>query len=329
MQITNWENGISQQYFLQKLRLIFKFEKAHLFFTQRKTLMKKLLCLFTLLITFLGNAQQDPVLTQFWNNYSFINPATSAMDYKHQAAVQYRDQWVSLKGAPRSLLVNYNYAINRNHAIGVNYMYETIGFNKLNVAVLNYSYKIHFSDSITHFLSFGVGIGIGNNLLDYPLWIPPSSTADIYLPTKYNVTYPKLNLGVAYRYKNLFIGFGVTQVTGSSIIRSKPYFAYKPRVNYYFMAAYDFRITENFSLKPQLLIQTDAIRVNPQMNLLATLFKNYSLGVSYHYNNAIGFVTQVDILGKFRIGYSYDYSFGPFSNASKGTHEIVLGFHLK
>ena len=288
--------------------------------------MKKILFLFTLLLAFLGNAQQEPLLTQFWNSYSFINPATCGMDYKHQAAVQYRNQWDKVNGAPNSLFVNYNYAINRNNAVGVNYMYETIGLSKTNVAVLNYNYKIHFSDSITHFLSIGVGLGIGNFFNNNSLFIPSMGPN---FPSSSSTTYPKLNLGLAYRFKNLFVGIGVTQVTGKFLARTNAGFNYNPRQHYYFMAAYDFKFSEKFSLKPQLLIQTDAVKISPQLNLLATLFKNYSLGITYRLHDAIAFIAQVDIVGKFRIGYSYDYTIGALSLISKGTHEIVLGFHLK
>ncbi len=290
--------------------------------------MTKLLLLFTLLFSFLANAQQEPILTQFWNSYSFINPATCAMDYKHQATVQYRNQWDGVNGAPNSLLANYNYEINRNHGVGINYMYETIGYSKINVAVLNYNYRFHFSDSITHFLSVGAGLGMGNIAFDYT-----NANFNYYTinlnPLKYATTYPKLNLGIVYRFKNLFVGIGSTQITESLLSRSNTSYPYNPVRNYYFMSAYDFKLAKNFSLKPQLLFQTDIIFASTQINLLATLFKNYSLGFTYRSNDAFGFIAQVDIVGKFRVGYSYDYTINQLAGVSNGTHEVVLGFQLK
>lgn len=291
--------------------------------------MTKLLILFTLSFAFLSTAQQEPFLTQFWNSYSFVNPATCAMDYKHQAAVQYRNQWDGVNGAPNSLLANYNYEINLNHAVGVNYSYETIGNSKYNIGVLNYNYRIHFSDSITHFLLIGAGIGMGNYSADFTNFVYPTTVdSDYGLPSKATTTYPKLNLGVAYRFKNLFVGIGSTQITDAFLSRNNSAFIYKPVRHYYLMAAYDFKIVENFSLKPQLLIQTDAINISTQVNLLATLFKNYSLGFTYRTSDAFAFIAQVDIVGKYRIGYSYDRTTNKLAGISKGTHEIVLGVLL-
>ena len=113
--------------------------------------MKLYLLIISVFSIFLLSAQQEPALTQFWNSYSFMNPATCGMDYKHQAAVHYRNQWDGVNGAPNTLMANYNYSVHRNHSIGINYMHDKIGLSTFNVGMLNYNYKIHFSDSITHF----------------------------------------------------------------------------------------------------------------------------------------------------------------------------------
>jgi len=272
------------------------------------------------------HSQQEPHLTQFWNSYSFINPATCAIEFKHHGALQYRNQWDGVNGAPISLSGNYNYELNRNHGIGINYMSETIGFTKVNVGVLNYNYRFHFSDSLKHFLSIGVGIGIGTNSFD-------NSSSSFQAipgngPIKYNTTYPKLNVGLAYRWKNLFIAISSTQITEAYLARSTSGCAFRPARHYYFMTSYDFQIAPNFSLKPQVLMLTDAIKLSTDVNLLATLYKNYSIGLTYRANDAIAIIGQVDILGKFRIGYSYDVTTSKLNGISKGSHEIVLGFKL-
>ena len=277
---------------------------------------------------FILHSQQDLLLTQFWNNYSFINPATCAMDYKHHVVIHYRNQWDGVNGAPNSLLGNYNYELNRNHGIGINYMYETIGNDKVNIGVLNYNYRFHFSDSLKHFLSIGAGIGVGNRLIDNSKFIPPTVDLDPLL-VKSGTTYPKLNFGLAYQYKQFLVGLSSTQITEAFLARSKSGYAFHPARHYYFVTSYDFQIAPNFSLKPQVLVRTDAIKISTDVNLLATLYKNYSLGVTYRTVDAIAFIAQVDIVGRFRVGYSYDITTNTLKGISKGSHEIVLGFQLK
>lgn len=289
--------------------------------------MKRYLTFIFFFSSFVIVAQQEPIFTQFWNNYSYINPATAALDTKHQAAVQYRNQWDGVNGAPNTIMATYNYAINRNHAVGMNYMYETIGNSTLNGGMLNYNYRVHFSDSIVHFLSFGAGIGLGNIKYDFSDFMSSQVPGDLFLPA--NTTYPKLNVGVAYRYKNFFAGIGSTQVTEAFLARSQTGSGYHPVRHYYFMSSYNFMITDAFWLKPQVLLRTDVIKLSADLNLLATLYKNYSLGFTYRTNESYGFIAQVDIVGKYRIGYSYDYTTNAFQGISKGSHEITLGFQLK
>lgn len=290
--------------------------------------MKQLILLFTLLFSFFSDAQQEPVVTQFWNNYSFINPATCAMDFKHQASVLYRNQWDRVNGAPNTVMANYNYEINRNHAVGVNFMHEAIGVSRINVGVLNYNYRFHFSDSMTHFLSVGAGIGMGNHFIDYEKFYGSTiNVIDLAFPNA-TTNYPKVNVGVAYRFKKLFVGIGSTQVTEAFLARSNTGNPNRPARHYYLMSSYDFRIVENFSLKPQLLVQTDGIFSSVQLNVLAAFFKNYSIGASVRSRDAFAFIAQVDIVGKFRVGYSYDYTTNKLAGISKGTHEVVLGFQL-
>lgn len=291
--------------------------------------MKTYLLLIAIVCCSTIHAQRLPVLNQVWNCYSFMNPATSGLEYKHQAAVLYRNQWDGVNGAPNTIMGNYNYEINRKHAVGINYMNETIGASRINGGVLNYNYRIHFSDSIQHLLSIGAGIGVSNYYIDYTkLYAGNLNVVDLAYSHS-STTYAVLNVGVAYRYKRLFLGLGSNQLTESLLAQSNTSYTYRAARGYSFIAAYDFRIAEQFSLKPQLLVRADAIKAHVQLNLLATIYKNYSVGFFYRGNDAIGFNAQVDLFGKYRIGYGYEYTTSKLAGISKGSHEIVLGFQLK
>lgn len=275
------------------------------------------------------HAQQLPVFNQVWNAYSFFNPATSGLEYKHQAAVLYRNQWDGVNGAPNTVIGNYNYEINRNHAVGINYMNETIGASRVNGGVLNYNYRFHFSDSIQHFLSIGAGIGVSNYSIDFTkLYASNLNVIDLAYSHS-STTYAVLNAGVAYRYKRLFLGLGSNQLTESLLAQSNTGYTYRATRGLSFIAAYDFRIAEQFALKPQILIRTDVVKAYIQLNVLATIYKNYSVGFIYRGIDAVGFNAQVDLFGKYRIGYGYEYTTSKLAGISKGSHEIVLGFQLK
>lgn len=310
--------------------------------------MYRILILFTFLEIFSIHAQQEPILDQFWNGYSYQNPATTAMDYKLHSTVQYKS---SFKGDSDALLGTFGFAINNKHSIGFNYLSTPSGKNKsfsINTGNLNYNYKFHFSDSITHFLSVGIGIGIGyvERYHNYGYLIPVSSQSSFLYPSSYTSYsfFPKLNVGITYRFKNLFFGTGVTQLTKNFLAKTTGTNHYQPNPMLYVMSSLDIKIVNNLRLKPQILF--NYINENyyyTHANLMITLFKNYAIGGSYWFGNPVYFTgnndiigglkirndfqlfTQADIKSKFRIGYSI----GMLNAFPNVTHEFVLGFQLK
>lgn len=285
--------------------------------------MKIVLLITIILISTTSFSQQQSITTQFWNDYVFYNPSTVGINYKHQAIIHYRNQWEKVNGAPNTISANYNYAINRNHGVGVNYLYEIIGNTKQHAGSLNYSYRIHFNETDKHFLSIGLGLGISNYFIDFSKYIYPSLPE---YPTSPRTTYPTLSFGLSYRIKEFDFGVSSTQITEGFLASNQ---TYRPARHYFLTSSYNIIFGEKFALKPQLLIGTDASTISSNFNLLATAFRYYSLGVGYRSSDAVLFIAQVDIVGKFRIGYSYDMTTNKLSGISRGSHEIVLGFLLK
>jgi hypothetical protein len=237
-------------------------------------------------------------------------------------------------------------AINNKHSIGFNYLSTPYGKKNsfsINVGQLNYNYKFHFLDSTTHFLSLGIGLGMGyvEKIDDKSYYIPVSSQ-QLYYPTSSFTTFPKLNVGIAYRFKNLFLGAGVTQITKDFLARTKGPQNYTLKSTVYGMGSYDIRIIENLHVNPQIIFNyTDKHNYYTHANIMVTLFKNYTIGASYWFGNPVYYTevngnastillsdfqlnTQVDIKNKFRIGYSI----GSLKSYYL-THEFVLGFLLK
>ena len=140
--------------------------------------MRYLLFLF-LLISFHGISQQTPLTSFYWNNYSFFNPAMSGVAHKHEANVIWRNQWEKVNGAPNNLFVNYAINLADKHGLGVNYMYETIGFTGKNQVKLNYNYQLKLDDHRKLVLGTAIDfqhIQVTND------WIPPTTINDPLLP---------------------------------------------------------------------------------------------------------------------------------------------------
>ncbi len=255
-------------------------------------------------------AQQDPLLSQFWNVSTSYNPANSGLLYKQQAGINYRHDWGD------ALMASYNAKIDKfKSGIGFNYMNETNRLSKQNRFDLNYSYHFDLGNEKT--LAIGAAAGI-NQLSLNPIYYPVSTSGSGFGFFA--------NFGLAFKSKKLTLGLSSTQINELRIEEAYSKFTR----SYYLSASYDFSLSDNFTLKPQLLFKANNGFHELNINLLAIYKKQYWLGITNRNRDSFCFMGGVDFKEKYRIGYSYDITVSRLNNgASLGAHEIVLGFLLK
>ncbi|TXI86109.1 MAG: type IX secretion system membrane protein PorP/SprF [Crocinitomicaceae bacterium] len=268
-------------------------------------------------------AQQTPLTTIFWNNYSTLNPAMTGLNNKHEAAINFRDQWDNVTGAPRTLIASYGTQLDQiGGGIGVNYTYDKIGLNTQNMATLNYSYHLKINEN--NVLSFGVGLAFSHLAVDY-VWFSPTPMPDPYLPTASKDNAFSINLGAVYKAKKFTLGISSTEVNEARYSKLN----FQMRRHFYFFGDYTVDLTSKFALKPQVMFRTDLNVSSVDFNLLATYNKKAWLGASLRTDNSFAIIAGYDFLEKIRVGYAYEVTSSLLNNGNSNTHEIVLGFFIR
>lgn len=250
----------------------------------------------------------------FWNNYTWYNPAMAGMQYKHEGSLNYRNQWDKVNGAPNTLTAGYTAKIDQIHGgAGVSGMYETIGFNRISKGLLHYSFHLPLGKSST--LAIGLSAGAYKTKVDLPF-------ANVNSSLQFTA-----NFGVVYTYKQLVTGISVTRFNEGGIkVGPATYNSYR---NFWYFAQYTWDVSEQVALKPAVLLGTNFTSTTINASLRAVLKQHYWAGVNYQSNESVGLMIGWDVLGKYRVGYSYDYTTNALSNVSRGTHEVVLGVLFK
>lgn len=269
-------------------------------------------------------AQQESLISMYWNIKEYYNPAATGIDYRHQASVQYRNQWTGISGHPVTLTGTYGAKVDKVHGgLGITGSYDHAGSLDVSKVGANYSYHLKLGESV---LGMGVQAGIINSFYD-GVSVVPQTTDDNSLPagntgsTEFNAA-----AGLFYKWNKLTIGASATQLGSQRNTQGQ----YDPVTHYWFTGAYEVDFAENFQLTPSVLFVTEGNFYTATTNLKATLFKNIWVGASYRNRDAFSFMAGYDLFGKFRAGYCFEQIVSRLNNgATGGTHEVFLGFLLK
>lgn len=259
----------------------------------------------------------------FWNNYSNFNPAMSGFEYQQHGALTSIESWKSNKGI-ESLHANYNQRIFGQHGVGINYSgYFNIFAGHFLTANYNYQFDLKKAGK----LSAGVAIG-GSNIRLREEYLDILDSGQVFNPRNNFL----LNLGVAYKWKNLLVGVATSDLTVANTEYVNP-----PEFRLVYwnaFASYDFKIRRNFELTPRINFRTQPGNPRPATyNLTATFHEKYAVGISFYPNQQWGINLGWDISNRFRVAYMvsqriYLNSAEPLSNNYR-SHEFSIGYLIK
>lgn len=282
-------------------------------------------------IFFLSNhsfSQQDPRSTIFWNQYMYTNPAMTGAVYKHHANAQWRNQWTKINGAPTTLWLNYALKLDSiNSGVGVSYEYDVIGVNRQHTALASYAYHIPIKKM---FLSLGISAGIVNISFNnkYFVFNDPN---DPVIPSS-NQTFFRGDFGIALHGEKWNAGVSGTKLNGYFTRSSGPY---DLAPHYWVFGDYTFQLGENWKLTPRAQAGSDLKYIYSIVGLTAS-WKDLWFGATaanpFDGGAELGLMIGYDIVGKFRLGYAYEFGVNThLSNSIKNnaTHEVILSYQLK
>lgn len=331
------------------------------------------IALTLVIASFLTNSfgQQMPQFSQYNRNQYMVNPGAAGVYDFVDITIGGRMQWAGFDNKPLSSYLyvsspvkkkpftKYNPALRtsvgpvRNpevntgklkHALGGMLIADQYGaFRQLKGAV---TYALHIPLSQTVNMSFGANVGISNraflsdraqtlNMLE-PTLNYTDPTYDAYAQSA-NLNTMDVGAGLYFYSNKFYAGISGMQLTkdfvsfgGTNMVNVDP------RMHLNFTAGYKFKLNDNLTLMPSVLLKY----MHPApLSLDGSLQIEYKewlwFALSYRqgvggFNNADALIGMagLNISERFKLGYSYDYSISQFNNYSSGGHELVLGLML-
>ncbi|MBL4744740.1 MAG: type IX secretion system membrane protein PorP/SprF [Flavobacteriaceae bacterium] len=291
----------------------------------KKTL-KNIVLVITLLIGIQVFAQQAPLYTQYYNNFSLINPAYTGSHGLFTATANIRSQWVGEPGSPETQTLSIHGPTGKNVGLGLSIVNDKVFVLNETHVYADFSYSIYPSETST--LAFG--LKAGGSFLNVDLLELGIENDDLFSE---NINEFNPNIGVgAFYYTNRFYA----SLSTVNILQTKHYSKNSTVVSsasneiiFYLSSGYVFNLSDDFKIRPSFMLR--AVNNSPlSTDISASILwlDKLEFGISHRIDDSISGLFQIRITDNLKIGYTYDAITSENSNYNNGSHEFSIILNL-
>ncbi len=300
------------------------------FLTIKKIKMKKhiyiLIVLMTVLVFQETQAQQDPQYTQYMYNMNVVNPAYAGSKESLSLTALYRNQWSGAADNPVTFTFSAHSPLGEKVGLGLSAIRDEWGpITETNVYA-DFSYTLQMGSSIKLALGLKAGATFHDvGLVDLDL----QDRNDPLFAENINNTYPNVGAGAFLYGDKFYVGFSVPNML-KSVHLDENGMKYGNETNHYFgTAGYVFQVSDNFKLKPSVMVKSafDA-PVSFDGNLNALFYDRFELGASYRLDDSFSGLVGFQVTPNIRIGYAYDHVTSDIKTVGPASHEVILTFDV-
>lgn len=272
-----------------------------------------------------GYSQQDPLYTQYYNNFSLINPAYAGSHGYFTAAASIRSQWAGEDGAPKTQALSVHGATGKNVGLGLSIVNDKVFVLSEKHLYADFSYSIKASEKAT--LAFGIKAGasfLDIDLLELEIYSDPLLNENI------NRTNPNIGIGAFYYTDKFFVSLSTinllenTRYEKRNVVTS----ASKSIVTY-LSSGYVFNLGKEFQFKPSFLIRAmNGAALSTDISASFLWNNLLELGVSHRFDESVSGLFQIRLNEFLKLGYTYDGSTQDIGNYTNGAHELSIIVNL-
>lgn len=269
-------------------------------------------------------AQQDPSYSMFMYNGSSINPAIAGSAGAFSGTAVYRDQWVKIKGAPRTQFLNVDMPVyNDKVGIGLIISNDELGVTQNQHAAAQYAYRLKFEKGT---LAMGLQAGVNHFRANYAsVATNPLDVMDNSFATNVNSVFLNVGTGLFYYSEKFSIGFSIPRLINHTVDKSQP----DQNEQYYVTASYTIQLSPDWILKPSTMMTLGhGVPFHIDINSNIWYKERVSVGASYKSNDSVTGIVQLRVAEDFTAGYAYNYAVSSASKSLTGSSELMIRFTL-
>jgi type IX secretion system PorP/SprF family membrane protein len=282
-----------------------------------------LLC--SLILTTL-RAQEQANFTQFFVNPYLLNPSYAGFDGQPSVSLFYRNQWISIDGAPTTTTLSLHAPLNSRLSTGMSVTNDTKGF--FNNSTMLFSLGYHLQIQEQAFIRFGLSAGGSWNTVDLKKFEVLNDPALTGMLEK-NVSLAG-NAGVSFHVKYFHFGIALPSVFSPSYVSEDAFRVreVKPFQALVFNAGNRFYFNDNKNIFEPYLVYRINTGLPAQFELAGVVHLNHVVwaGGSYKQNFGIAGLGGITIKNSLAIGASYTIKNKGINELNSPGFEISLNY---
>lgn len=286
--------------------------------------------LLLILILILGfqdlSAQQDPQYTQYMYNMNVVNPAYAGSKESLSLTALYRKQWSGLDGAPETITFSAHSPIGEKVGLGLSAIKDELGPIKETNVYVDFSYTLQLGDQA----KLALGLKAGATFHDVGLTsLELQDPNDPFFSQDISNVYPNIGAGAFFYTDKFYLGVSVPNFL-NSVHLDENGLKYGSETQHFFATTgYVFNVSENFKLKPSVMVKSAfEAPLSFDGNLNALFYDRFEIGASYRLDDSFSGLVGFQVTDYIRIGYAYDHIVSDLDVVTSASHEVILTFDL-
>ena len=291
-----------------------------------KTILKNSRVLLVLLLTSVLYAQQDPSYTLYQYNMNVVNPAYAGINGYNEVNINFRSQWVNLKGSPETQSLSVGIPMNDKVGWGLSIVNDNVFVLNETDIYADFSYRVQVGSNTNMYM----GVKGGGTIIDIDLNSLDVKNDPVFTENVHNFN-PNVGVGFLLKGQKYYVNLSVP-----TLLKSKRYEKdgvvvthATDRLTVYAGAGYTFSLDDDVDFTPSALGRfVSGAPISLDITATFDLYKVMELGLSYRIDESISGLGLFKLVDWLNIGYAYEATTTEIKDYSRGTHEVLLRFRF-
>ena len=282
----------------------------------------------TLAITNKAEAQQDPNFTLYNFNMNIINPAFAGIKDSPELNLVYRNQYLGIDDAPRTISMAYSRPMGKNLGLGISVINDRVFILTETDIAIDVSYRLQVGEKTN--LYFGIKAGGGFTNID--LTRAFSGGNDPLFQENQDFFNPHIGAGINIQNEKFFIS-----ISTPNFLRGKRYIkrgniprAAVDQSHFYIGGGYHFSLNESLTLNTMFMTRSvEGAPTSYDVGASLDIQKKFIAGVNYRVDELTSFYGLLQVVDKLKLGVAYDFTISEVSLINdNGSTEFILKYQF-